>query len=103
MPRKPFNPDRVKLPPQEEQLFASPERPMSVSDVTSLIKRALAKLPPKLAVEGEISNCSQSPNGHLYFTMKDESACIDCVMWRSDAVRLKFKLADGLAIIAFGQ
>src|ERR1035437_109921 len=103
MSREPFNPDRVKLPSPEDQLFATPDKPLTVSAVTTMIKRALAKLPPKLAVEGEISNCSQSPNGHLYFTMKDESACIDCVMWRSDAVRLKFKLADGLAIIAFGQ
>lgn len=102
MARKPFDPNRVKVP-ADEQLLTAPDKPMSVSAVTAMIKQALAKLPPKLAVEGEISNFTRSQNGHLYFTLKDEAACIDCVIWRSDAARLKFSPADGLAVTAIGQ
>jgi exodeoxyribonuclease VII large subunit len=68
-----------------------------------MVQRVLAKLPPKLAVAGEISNCTRSPNGHIYFTLKDEAACVDCVMWRSDAARLKFNPTDGLAVVAVGR
>ncbi len=100
MTGQPFNPDLIK-PPAEEGLFG--EGPISVSELTAMVKRALTRLPPRLAVAGELSNFSRAPSGHLYFTLKDPAACVDCVMWRSDAGRLKFAPADGLAVIAFGQ
>ena len=102
--RKPFDPSRVK-PPVGEELFAAADTdaPISVSALTAMVQRALSKLPPKFAVAGEISNCTRSPNGHIYFTLKDEAACVDCVMWRSDAARLKFDPADGLAVVAVGR
>ncbi|MDD4892300.1 MAG: exodeoxyribonuclease VII large subunit [Phycisphaerae bacterium] len=104
MAREPFNPDRVKAP-REEPLFGSPgkDAPLTVSQLTGMIKRALAALPVRLCVAGEVSNFTQSPNGHLYFTLKDEGSCVDCVMWRSDVARMKFRLSDGLAVLAFGQ
>src|SRR5689334_17125294 len=64
---------------------------MSVSQLTHLIDDILKSvLPPVVLVKGEVSNFKRNAaSGHLYFTLKDEEACIDCVMWRSDAVRLK--------------
>ncbi len=54
-------------------------------------------------VEGEVTNASPSARGHLYFTLKDETAAVDCVMWASRARRLKFRVEDGLAALAMGS
>jgi exodeoxyribonuclease VII large subunit len=54
-------------------------------------------------VEGEISNLSRPSSGHVYFTLKDSSAALRCVMWKSDAVRLRFTLQEGSAVEAHGK
>ncbi len=54
-------------------------------------------------VEGEVTNASQSSRGHLYFTLKDASSALDCVMWGSRARSLRFNVEDGLAVTAFGS
>jgi exodeoxyribonuclease VII large subunit len=54
-------------------------------------------------VEGEVTNASTSGRGHVYFTLKDDAAALDCVMWASRARRLKFELEDGLAVLALGS
>ncbi|NOZ78781.1 MAG: exodeoxyribonuclease VII large subunit [Acidobacteria bacterium] len=54
-------------------------------------------------VEGEVTNAVSSGRGHLYFTLKDASSALDCVMWASRARSLKFKVEDGLALTAFGS
>lgn len=54
-------------------------------------------------VEGEISNHSRPASGHVYFTLKDGGAQLKCVMWRSDAARLKLALQDGMAVEARGS
>jgi len=79
-------------------------RPMSVSQLTSLIGRVLKKeLPALVTVRGEISNFKlHRPSGNLYFTLKDTSACIGCVMWKDAASRLKFQCTDGLEMLATG-
>lgn len=56
-----------------------------------------------LAVRGEISNYKVYPSGHHYFTLKDEDASLKCVMFRSSAVRLKFRPENGMKIIAMGR
>ncbi len=56
-----------------------------------------------IRVEGEISNFSRARSGHLYFTLKDESAQLRCVMWRSAAERLGMELDEGDAIVARGH
>lgn len=56
-----------------------------------------------LDVSGEISNYRPHPSGHHYFTLKDEGAAISAVMFRSDAVRLRFRLQNGLKVIARGR
>jgi exodeoxyribonuclease VII large subunit len=78
---------------------------LSVSQLTHLIDEILKSvLPPVVVVKGEVSNFKRNAaSGHLYFTLKDEEACIDCVMWRSDAARLKFDVSDGLELLADGR
>ena len=54
-------------------------------------------------VIGEVSNLSRPSSGHLYFTLKDSSAAIRCVMWRSSVQRLRFNLRDGMAVEVNGS
>ena len=64
--------------------------PLTVSQLTSQIDQALkGAFPRTVYVKGEVSNLNlHRGSGHLYFTLKDLGACIDCVMFRSDAARL---------------
>jgi exodeoxyribonuclease VII large subunit len=54
-------------------------------------------------VQGEISNFSRPSSGHIYFTLKDSSAQIRCVMWRTQAARLKIPIHDGQQVEVHGQ
>ena len=54
-------------------------------------------------VSGEISNFTRAASGHLYFTLKDSAAQLKCVMWRSQAERLRFRPTEGDAVIAHGR
>jgi exodeoxyribonuclease VII large subunit len=78
---------------------------LTVTQLTAAIEKAIkAGVPASVTVRGEVSNVSdRQASGHLYFTMKDATACINCVMWRDNASRLKFSLEDGLEIIATGR
>lgn len=54
-------------------------------------------------VTGEISNFTRAASGHLYFTLKDATAQIKCVMWRTQAERLRFRPTEGDAVTARGR
>lgn len=54
-------------------------------------------------VTGEISNFTRASSGHLYFTLKDATAALRCVMWRSDAERLRLRPTEGDAVVAHGR
>ena len=56
-----------------------------------------------VAVRGEISNYNLYPSGHHYFTLKDETAALKCVMFKGNALRLKFRPENGMKIIAMGK
>ena len=54
-------------------------------------------------VEGEISNCRPAPSGHLYFTLKDADAQLPVVLFRKQALLLRFKATDGLHVLVRGR
>jgi exodeoxyribonuclease VII large subunit len=54
-------------------------------------------------VEGEISNCRPAPSGHLYFTLKDADAQLPVVLFRRQAMLLRFKPEDGLHVLVRGR
>ena len=56
-----------------------------------------------LLVRGEISNYKQYPSGHHYFTLKDAEGSIRCVMFRGDAMSLRFRLQNGMQVIVAGR
>ena len=56
-----------------------------------------------VAVRGEISNYKMYPSGHHYFTLKDESSQLKCVMFKGNAMRLRFRPDNGVKVIAMGK
>ena len=56
-----------------------------------------------IAVRGEISNYKVYPSGHHYFTLKDEGAALKCVMFKGNALRLRFRPDNGMKVIAMGK
>ena len=56
-----------------------------------------------VAVRGEISNYKVYPSGHHYFTLKDEGASLKCVMFKGNAMRLRFRPDNGVKVIAMGK
>jgi exodeoxyribonuclease VII large subunit len=77
-------------------------RRFSVSEITLRIKRALEDRFTNVAVEGEISNFKLHTSGHCYFTLKDEQAQLQAVLWRSRAAGLFFTPENGMNVIARG-
>ena len=78
---------------------------LSVWQINEYIRRQMDNdsLLSGVAVKGEISNYKVYPSGHHYFTLKDDRSALKCVMFRSNAVRLRFKLENGMKIIALGK
>lgn len=83
---------------------APEERVLKVKDLTRLAREVLERSFPSVIVEGEVSNFKRHmPSGHLYFTLKDDEAQVRCVMWRSDAARVRFEVTDGMKILVKGR
>jgi exodeoxyribonuclease VII large subunit len=78
-------------------------QPLTVSQLTELIRRQLEGNFSGVLVEGEISNCKPSSTGHLYFTLKDSSAAISGIMFRNRLRSLRFEPKDGMLVRAGGS
>jgi exodeoxyribonuclease VII large subunit len=91
------------MPNFQSLLFTN--EPLSVSGVTNHIK-ALLETDEELAdlrVLGEVGNITRPASGHVYFTLKDATAQIKCVMWKSAAARLRQLPRTGDSVIARGH
>lgn len=80
-------------------------QPISVTQLTQYIKLLLDRdeVLSQVCVRGELSNYKIHSSGHHYFTLKDEGAVISCVMFRSDAMRLRFRPESGMKVILAGR
>lgn len=74
----------------------------SISEVTRLVKNVLESSFGPLVVRGEISNYVLHSSGHRYFSLKDESSTLKCVMFRSAGARMRFEPEDGMLLEAQG-
>ncbi len=75
----------------------------TVTELAFALKRTVEDAYGLLRVRGELSGFKKAASGHLYFTLKDEKACIDAVAWRGSVSRLSFEPADGLEVICTGR
>ena len=78
---------------------------LEVSQVNLYVKNLLDsdRLLQTVCVRGEISNYKVYPSGHHYFTLKDAEGALRCVMFRSSAVRLRFRPENGMKVLASGR
>jgi len=77
----------------------------SVTDLTRYLRQKIEEddVLQDLWVMGEVSNFSRPSSGHLYFTLKDASAALRCVMWRPNALRQSYVPRDGDAVEVHGS
>lgn len=76
---------------------------VSVGELALTIKRYIEQGFEVVRVRGEISGSKRAASGHIYFSLKDNEACLDAVCWRMAASRLTIQVSDGLDIIATGR
>ena len=79
------------------ELFSQSEV-LSVSQVTRTIKSLIERHLPEILVRGEISNFVRAASGHCYFSLKDDSSQVRCVLFRSRMVAAAFEIANGIEV-----
>ena len=73
-------------------MFGAPQRRVyAVRELVAALRTQVERSFADIYVDGEISNCRPAESGHLYFTLKDSSAQLRVVMWRSQARLLRFR------------
>src|SRR5438876_2666067 len=88
--------------PAAEALINAPE--FTVTELSSALKRTVEDSFGHVRVRGEISGYrGPHSSGHCYFSIKDEGAKLDAVIWRGVFGRLRSKLQEGLEVIATGK
>lgn len=77
----------------------------SVGQVNTYIKNMFSQdyLLNRLYVKGEVSNCKYHTSGHIYFSLKDETGTIACVMFAAQRSNLKFRMQEGQQVIVLGS
>ena len=77
----------------------------AVSELNHLLKALLESVPElqSIYVRGEISNYKLYPSGHHYFTLKDAGGAVRCVMFKGQALRLRFRPENGMKVVAMGR
>ena len=78
---------------------------LSVSELNNLIKGLLEQEPSlsNVCVRGELSNYKIYPSGHHYFTLKDSESSLRCAMFKSSAVKLRFRPENGMGVTVYGR
>lgn len=98
-------------PPEARPARAAPPAPdaaearrvYSVRELTAALRSRIEDAFPRIWVEGELAECRSWQSGHVYFTLKDGEAQLQGVMFRTDAIRLRFTPAAGLHVLVRGR
>ena len=91
---------------QLDLTFEEPQSARRIWPVRELVGHVCEQVEQEYSdiwVEGEISNCRPAPSGHLYFTLKDADAQLPVVLFRRQALLLRFKPEDGLHVLVRGR
>jgi exodeoxyribonuclease VII large subunit len=91
------------IPKKLKESLPAQRRIWTVRDLVIDIRQQVEGGYPDLWVEGEISNYRAAPSGHMYFTLKDGEAQLPVVLFRRQATLLRFRPADGLAVLVRGR
>jgi exodeoxyribonuclease VII large subunit len=105
MPPRAASPNPLDLGPQLGFTFEEPaslRRIWPVSELVAHVRALVEKTCSDVWVEGEISNCRSAPSGHIYFTLKDADAQLPVVLFRRQALLLRFRPEDGLHVLVRG-
>lgn len=78
-------------------------RPLTVSELTRLVKDELESSFPRVWVQGEIIDYRQPQSGHAYFSLKDRRSRVSVVMFRSALRRVRARLEDGMEVVVRGR
>ena len=98
------DPPRVlPVSPASLSQAAPPNRILTVSELTGLLRTSIEEQFSDIWLEGELSNLRAPGSGHVYCTLKDKTSQIRAVLFRSTAVRLRFALQEGLQVIVRGR
>ncbi len=81
----------------------SPETAFPVAALTQMAKEVIEGAFPPLWIRGEVSGFKSHGNGHWYFTLKDASASVSCVVWARDTLRIPAPPDEGMQVMAQGQ
>src|SRR6266849_8813173 len=76
---------------------------LTVSELSMALRRTIEDAYGYVRVRGELGKVSYHGNGHVYFDLKDDRACIAGVIWRSTALRIALKLEAGLEVVVTGR
>lgn len=78
---------------------------LSVTQINEYIRSRMEADPhlAEVVIRGEISNYKLYPSGHHYFTLKDEGGALRCVMFKGNALRLRFRPENGMKVLAMGR
>src|SRR5699024_9071578 len=77
----------------------------TVKQVNAYIKNMFTQdfMLSRIYVKGEVSNCKYHTSGHIYFSLKDESGTIACVMFAGQRGGLSFRMSEGQQVVVFGS
>lgn len=81
----------------------SPDTALPIAEVTSAAKDVLEGAFPPMWVKGEVTNFTAHRNGHWYFTLRDKTAQLSCVVWSRDVKRIPAPPDEGMQVAARGQ
>lgn len=82
---------------------ASPEQALTVAQLTGAAKEILEGAFPPVWIKGEVSNFTAHRNGHWYFSLRDGTAQLSCVVWSRDVERIPAPPDEGMLVMAHGQ
>jgi exodeoxyribonuclease VII large subunit len=81
----------------------SPEQALTVAQLTGAAKEILEGAFPPVWIKGEVSNFTAHRNGHWYFSLRDATSQLSCVVWSRDVKRIPAPPDEGMQVMAHGQ